>query len=187
MISVGRSVVCRNDWQRRAEGGQIVDVVDLYHVPAISLETPPNVLAEGQRRVALDGDRVIVVDPAEVRELEVSGQRGRLAADAFHQVTVAAQGVDVVVQQIEAGAVVSRGEPALGDRHADAVADALTQGTGCRLHAAGVAVLGMARAATFQLAEAADVVQRHGQVARCRGRRYRIASLRKGAASRRAT
>ena len=92
------------------------------------------------------------------------GQRSGLGPDAFHQVAVAAQGVDVVVEQIEAGAVVAGGQPALGDRHADAVADALPQRPGRRLHAAGVAVLGMSGATAVQLAEAADVVQRHGRL-----------------------
>ena len=149
---------------RAAQAVQVVDVVQLDHVPAVAGEPRGHVFAERQRRVALDRDVVVVVDPAEVRELQVSGQRGRLAADAFHQVAVAAQGVDVEVEQLEAGPVVVGGQPAGGDRHAHAVADALAQRAGGGFHAAGVPVLGMARAAAVQLAELADGVQRHGRL-----------------------
>ena len=92
------------------------------------------------------------------------GQRGRLAADALHQVAVAAKGVDVEIEQLEARPVVSGGQPAGGDGHAHAVADALAQRPGGGFHAAGVPVLGMAGAAAVQLAELADRLQRHGRL-----------------------
>ena len=74
-------------------------------------------------------------------------------------------GVDVVVEQLEARLVEVRGQPALGDRHADAVAAALAQRAGGGFDAGGFAVLGMARAAAVQLAELLDLVQRDGQLA----------------------
>ncbi len=150
--------------QRGAESGQVVDVIDLHHVPAITGEALPHIFAECQRGVAFDGDGVVVIDPAEVREFEVPGDGSRLGADAFHQIAVAAQDIHLIVEQVEAGTVVPSRQPALGDRHADAVADALPERTGRRLHAARVAVLGVSGAAAIQLAEAADVVQRHRQL-----------------------
>ena len=90
------------------------------------------------------------------------GQGGRLAADALHQVAVTAKGVDVEIEQVEARPVVSGGQPAGGDGHPHAVADALAQRPGGRLHTAGVSVLGMAGAAAIELTETAEVVQRHG-------------------------
>ena len=94
----------------------------------------------------------------------MAGQGGGLGPHALHQVAVAAQGVDVVVEEIEAGAVVVGGQPALGDRHADAVADALAQRPGRGFHAAGEPIFRMAGAEASQLAEEADVVQRHGRL-----------------------
>ena len=61
---------------------------------------------------------IVVVDPAEVVELDVSCQRGGLTGDPFHQAAVAAQGVDVIVKQVEPGTIEVAGDPALGDGHA---------------------------------------------------------------------
>ena len=101
MISVGRSVVLLERLERALEHLQVVGVADARDVPAVADEARGHVLAERQRRVALDGDVVVVVDPAEVGELQVAGQRRGLAGDAFHHAAVAAQGVDVVVEQLE--------------------------------------------------------------------------------------
>ena len=142
-----------------AKRGQIVDVGHPKHVPAVAGEPRGHVLAERQRRAALDRDVVVVIHPAEIRELQMSGQRSRLAADALHQVAVATKCINVEVEQVEAGPIVLRGKPAGGHRHADAVADALAQRAGGGFDAAGVAVFGMAGATAVQLAKAADVVQ----------------------------
>ena len=77
---------------------QVVGVADARDVPAVPDEARGHVIAERQRRIALDGDVVVVVDPTEVIELEVSCQRGGLAGDPFHHAAVAAQGVDVIVE-----------------------------------------------------------------------------------------
>src|SRR5581483_2182451 len=117
------------------------------------------------RGIALDRDVIVVVDPAEVREPEVPGERRGLLRDALHQAAVAADRVDVVAEDLEAGPVVGRGEPVPGDRHADAGGDALPERAGRRLDARGEVVLGMPRALAVDLAEAADVVERDGRLA----------------------
>ncbi len=100
---------------------------------------------------------IVVVNPAEVGELQMPGQRGRFAADAFHHVAVAAHGIDVEIEQLQSGPIVLGGQPAGGDRHAYAVAEALTERAGRGFHAAGMPVLGVAGATAVQLAELADV------------------------------
>ena len=127
-------------------------------VPTIGLEAEADILVERQRRVPLDRDVVAVVDPAQVAELEVPGERRRLRAHALHHVAVAAQHVDVVVEQRELGLVVGRRQPALGDRHADGVAAALPERAGRGLDAGGVAVFGMAGGLGRELAELLDIV-----------------------------
>ena len=92
------------------------------------------------------------------------GERRGLVRDAFHQVAVAALRPDVVVEQLEARLVVAGGEPALGDRHADAVAATLAERAGRGFDAGRVAVLGMARRAAAPLAEVLDVFERHGRL-----------------------
>src|SRR5262249_5729365 len=122
--------------------------------------------AEGQGGVPLDGDVVVVVDPAEVGELEVTGQRGGLGRNAFHHAAVAAQGVDVEVDQVLEPRPVEVGRhPAAGDGHADAGGQAAAERPGGTLHAAGPAVLRVAGAAAAQLAEALDRLQRHRRLA----------------------
>ena len=109
---------------------------------------------------------VVVVDPAEVRELQVAGERGGLGRDPLHHVAVAAEGVDVEVEQVlEAGLVEVRGHPAAGHGHADAVGHALAERAGGRLDARGPAVLGVAGALAVELAELLDVVERDRRLA----------------------
>ena len=63
--------------------------------------------------------------------------RGGFVRDAFHQIAVAAQGVDVDNRTVEAGLVEVGGQPARGDGHADAVAAALAERAGRGFDAAG--------------------------------------------------
>ncbi len=91
----------------------------------------------------------------------MTGERGGFASDAFHKIAVAALGVGVVVEQIEAGAVVSGTEPLGGDRHTDAVAATLAEGAGGGFYPRGVAMLGVAGCGTAPLAEIFQVVERN--------------------------
>src|SRR4030095_15123293 len=49
---------------------QVVGVADARDFPAVTDEACGHVIAERQRRIALDGDVVVVVDPTEVIEFE---------------------------------------------------------------------------------------------------------------------
>ena len=109
---------------------------------------------------AFDRDVIVVVDPAEIGELQMAGERGGFAGDAFHQIAVAALGPDVEIEQREAGLVVAGGEPAAGDRHADAVAAALPERAGRRFDAGRVLDFRMARRAAAPLAEVAELLER---------------------------
>ena len=148
-----------------AQRVQRVDVRNSDDVPAVTGEAGGHVLAEAQVSVALDGDVIVVVDPTEVREFEVSGQRSGLAADTLHQIAVAAHRINVEVEQIEVRPVVSRGQPAGGDCHSHAVADPLAKRAGGGLHAAGMSELGMTGATAVQLPKLAQVVQRNRRLA----------------------
>ena len=92
------------------------------------------------------------------------GQRRRFVRDALHEAAVAGDHVGAVVADVAA----ERGaQPALGDRHADRVADALTQRPGGDLDPRRVAGLGVPRRAAAPLAELAQVLEREvvaGQV-----------------------
>src|SRR5215467_5779617 len=114
---------------------KVVGIAHTNHVPSVGQEPPRDVLGERDIRFAFDGDVVVVVDPAQVVELEVTCQRSGLRRDAFHHATVAAQRVDPVPEQLKSRLVVSRCEPFLGDGHPHARGYALPQGAGGRLDA----------------------------------------------------
>ena len=110
-------------------------------------------------RVPFDRDVVVVVDPAEVVQAQVARQRRRLRGDALHQAAIAANGIDAVVEDVEARPVVALGEPLLGDGHAHARGDALPERTGGGFDARNPVVLGVPRGLAVELAEMADVVE----------------------------
>ena len=145
-----------------AQRGQIVGVGDVLHRPAVAGEPGRHVLGERQAGGALDGDLVVVVDPAQIGQLQVPGQRGGLGADALHQAAVAAQRVDVVIKQLVARPVEGGGLPQPGDGHPDAGGDPGAQRAGGALHPGCPAVLGVTRALGVQLPKPAQVLQRHG-------------------------
>ena len=82
----------------------IVGIAHPQHVPAIAQEPRSHVFTERQRSIAFNGDVVVVVDPAEIGELQVSRHRRRFAADAFHHAAIAGQRVNVEVHHLESRA-----------------------------------------------------------------------------------
>ena len=86
------------------------------------------------------------------------GERNRLLTHALHQVAIRCEHVGAVIDQF--GAEHGR-EVALGNRHADGIAQSLSQRTGRCLHARREEVLGMTRGDRAQLAEALDLIDRH--------------------------
>ncbi len=149
------------DLDRMRNPLDIVGIADAHHVPAVAHEAGRDILGERDVGVPLDRDAVAVVDPAEVRELEMAGDRCRLARHTLHHVAVAAEREDVVVEHGEVRPIEMAREPARRDRHADAVAAALTERPGRGLDARGPVILRMAGALAVELAEVPDVVERH--------------------------
>src|SRR6476660_6972732 len=82
------------DIQRLLDALDVIGIAYAQNVPPVAEEAGGDVLGEGDARVAFDGDVVVVVDPAEVIEAEMAGQRGGLRADPFHHATVAADSTD---------------------------------------------------------------------------------------------
>src|SRR5215510_9572708 len=93
----------------------------------------------------------------------MTGERCRFRRYAFHQTTISANGVDVVVEDFEAGFIEAAGEPLLGDGHTDARGNALAQWACRRLDARDPVVLGVTRRLAVELSETLDVVERYGR------------------------
>ena len=106
-------------------------------------------------------DVVVVPDPAEIIETEMTGERGSFGSNAFHHATVAADGVDVVIEDFKTWSVVSVGEPFLGDRHADAGRDTLAERAGGGFYSRHPVIFRVAGRFAVELAKPANVVQRH--------------------------
>src|SRR5262249_57943356 len=107
-----RATLCLlEDRQRLLDPLTIVRVADPQDVPSISEEASRDVLSERQTRAPLDRDVVVVIDPAQIVEAEMTGQRRRFGPDALHQTAISTNGIDVVVEDLEAGSVVAAGEP----------------------------------------------------------------------------
>src|SRR5262249_20966668 len=137
---------------------QIVSIRHADDIPSVSEKAPGHIFSEGDVGLAFDGDVIVVVNPAEVVELQVPRKRSCLARDALHRPAIAAQCVHAIVEQVKVWLVVSRCEPLLSDRHSDACGDTLSQRTGGCLDAGGPAVFGVSRAAAAELPEGLEVI-----------------------------
>ncbi len=152
---------------------QVVGIVNASNIPTETLESLADVFAECQFGVTFDRDVVVVVQPAQIVQLQMSGDRSGFAGDSFHQVAVAANSVDVVVKQRVIRRVVVCGQPFLGHRHADRVADAGTKRTRGRFNPGRFAEFWVARTDAADLTKVLDRIERNRQACRldCRSRR----------------
>ena len=95
----------------------------------------------------------------------MAGERGCFACHAFHHVAVAAEGIDVEIEQRKIRPVKPARKPTAADRHADAVAAALPERAGRRLDARRETVFRMTGTAAAELAKSPDVVEADGRPA----------------------
>ena len=137
----------------------VVGVSDVQHVPAVGEEARRDVIAECQIGVSFDRDPVAIIDPAQIAEHLMPGERRCLARYALHHVAVAANDINVVVEHREVRSIEMLSEPAPGKRHADAVAAALPERTGRGLDARRQVIFGMAGTLAAKLAKPLDVVE----------------------------
>ncbi len=155
-----RSITFRSERVERAlDRLEVVRVRDGRDVPAVGHEPRRDIFGERDVRVAFDRHAVRVVDPAQVRQSLMSGERRRLGRDAFHHAAVARERVHVEVEEVEALAVVASGEPLTGNRHAHRRRNALAERTCRRLDSTRPAILRMTGATRVELAEGLQIVE----------------------------
>ncbi len=145
------------------ERNQIVGIVDVLDIPTIGCEPGGHIFVVCEIGIALDGDVVVVVNPAQVRKSQMSGDRGGFRGNSLHHVAIAANRPDVVVEQLESRTIEICRQPAFGDGHAHAVRDALTERAGGGLDTRGQAVFGMSGRFAADLPEILDLVERQGR------------------------
>ena len=160
MISVGTSSVRWKLSIACANRSRVVGVADTLHVPAIGQKSRRDIVAESEIRVPLDRHPVAVVDPAQIAEHLVTGERGRFARYALHHVAIAANRINVVVEHREVRPIEMLGEPAPGERHANAVAATLAERAGRGLDPGCQVVFRMAGTLAADLPKPLDIVER---------------------------
>ncbi len=129
-------------------------------MPAISFEALRHIFTESEIGKAFDGYMVVVVKINQLAEFQVTGERGCFGRNAFHQVAVGNDRVDVVVDEREIRQIEFRGEVRCPHRHAHTVGKALAKRPGCNLDSGRQAVFRMARSLRAPLAKALNVIQR---------------------------
>ena len=80
-------------------------------------------------------------------------ERSGLRRNTFHQIAVADQRVNIMIDDGAARPVVASGEVVFRDRHTDAVGESLAERSCRRLHSRGQSALRMPRSLTAPLAK----------------------------------
>src|SRR5262245_42372824 len=104
----------------------VVRVANSQNIPSIGLESCAHVFGECEARTSLDRDVVVVENPAEVVESQMTRQRRRLRSHAFHEAAITANRINFVVEHVEARPVEPAGEPLLSDCHTNACSHTLS-------------------------------------------------------------
>ncbi len=150
--------------KRARQHRQIVGIGHARHVPSISDKARCHIFAERPVGRTIQRDVIVVVDPAEIRELQMSGERRRFAPDSLHQIAIRTHRVNVKVEDFEIRAIEICRLPFAGDRHSDAVAHSLPQRPGRGFNSGSDMRFGMSRRQASQLPEALDLLHRHCEV-----------------------
>src|SRR6476660_10626110 len=148
------------NFERLFDSVNVIGIADAQDVPAVSEKARGHVFGECNIRVPFDADVIVVPDPAENIQTEVTGERGSFGSNAFHHATVTANGVDVVVENLKTWFVVSVGEPFLGDGHTDAGRDTLSERACGGFHSRHPMIFRVAGRFAVELAKPANIVQR---------------------------
>ena len=81
------------------EGDNIFSGLDGLHVPAISFVARINVLVESDIGVVFDRNTVVIPENDQVAQLLGASERGSLGSNAFLQITIGSNDVNVVVER----------------------------------------------------------------------------------------
>src|SRR5215469_14648726 len=92
------------------------------------------------------------------------GERGRFARHAFHHVAVAADRINIEIEDRRVRPVVARREPTRCDRHADTITATLAERSGRGLDPGSMAVFRMASGDPVELAESVDRIENFRQL-----------------------
>src|SRR5205814_9950115 len=99
-------------------------------------------------------------------ESRMAGERGGFGADAFFEIAVGADCVDVMIDGLECiFSIETRGHQLRRPTHADAVCESLSERTGRHFDSGGVSVLRMSGGLRSPLTKISDLVDGHVGIA----------------------
>lgn len=145
--------------QRPGHRRRIVPV-DPLDVPAIRHKPPRDILAETEIRRPVDRDVIVVVQVDQLAEPKVPGQARRLRRNPLHQVTIAADRVGEMINDLEPRPVIGRRQQPLRQRHTYTRRKASPERTRRHFHAHGMPVLRVPRRLRAPLTKALQLIER---------------------------
>jgi hypothetical protein len=152
-------------------GCRVMPIHRSNDMPTVSLKAFGRVVGEPAFHMAVDGNAVVVVQRDQPGQAQRAGQRADFVADAFHQATVAHEGVGEVIDDAVLHAVFLAVEllrqQLFSQCHAHRVGQTLAQRTGGGFHTGRHAHFGVAGSFAVQLAEILELSHRQviaGQV-----------------------
>ena len=146
-------------------GSHLIEVVSVVHVDGIPVhgtELAEHVLVIGLGEWTIARHVVGVIENREATKAELTSDGRGLHGHALLKVTITANGVGVMVDDVEARTVESVGEVCLGHGHTHGHREALPKRTRRSLDPRRMTVLGVTGAAAAQLTEGLEVI--HGEI-----------------------
>src|ERR1700746_2279072 len=141
----------------------VIRITDPGDIPSVAHESGHDVFAERPGGGAIERYLIVVVHPAEIAELEMPGKGGGFGGNALHQISIAAHGIDIEIENLKAGTIIGGSQPAARDGDAYTVSTTLTQRSGGGFYSGGQMGLGVPGSAAAELSKALDLVERDGQ------------------------
>ena len=148
--------------RKRCVNRHRIVAIAFKHIPARSRKARLLIGDVRKRDLAVDGDAVVVPHHDQTRQRQLACKANRLLADALHQAAVAGHDIGVMVLHLGTPA---RAQVFFGNRKANRIGNALTQGAGGGLDTCHMAIFGMACGDRAPLAKILDLRQRHILVA----------------------
>ncbi len=139
---------------------KIVAVLHPYRVPPVAIEAGAAIFRERDVGTGRQRHVIVIVQANQFAEFQMSGQRGSLRSDAFHQVAITEHCISVMIDQSMSRSVVARSELGFCDGHADGIGHPLSQRPGCDLNARRVSAFRMPGRLAAPLAELPNVIER---------------------------
>ena len=129
-------------------------------MPVVPLKAPPYIIGITERRLAIDGNAVIVIDTNQFAETQMSSEGCRFMGGAFHDIAVAHEHVRTVIHYRVARSIENARQMRLRHCHAQCIHESLSERACGRLDTRRKPVFGMPRRLASPLTKTDDLMER---------------------------